>query len=86
MGEEYATKYESVLKGGRRTIARVWPFPGVVVLDQVSIPNDEMTPEQAIELAGMLMKAAKDAKHLSFTDSDDILHDDRPLLTAVSDV
>lgn len=79
MGTDYASAYEGlILALKKKQIARVWPMPGAVVLE-VSLPDDELTPDQADELARLLVKAAEDARHLHAPEDDDpdVLLDDR---------
>ncbi len=80
MGDEYAGLYEGqILAKKKDQIVRVWPLPGVVVMN-TSLPDDELTPAQADELARLLVKAAEDARHLHAVDGDtdgETLLDDR---------
>lgn len=77
MGYAYANKYESLLMASKKQqLAKVWPFPGSVVLE-LSLTDDELTPEQAIELAAHLVKAAEDSRHLHHYGDEAMLRDDR---------
>lgn len=82
MGAEYAVEYETlVLSEKRATVARVWAMPNSVVLDEMHLNNDELTPDQADDLARALTKAAEDARHLHHPgkpEDDVTLLDDRP--------
>lgn len=76
MGAPYAQKYERLLMAGRRRLARVWPIPGSVVIE-LSLDDDELSPEQALELAHLIVIAATDAEHLEYIEAEDAMVDDR---------
>ncbi len=63
MGAEFSAQYETRVLGAKKELAKVWPLPGCVVLT-TALPDNELTPEQADELAAALTKAAEDARHL----------------------
>lgn len=82
LGDEFTRLYEGNLLGEKVSVARVWPMPGAVILS-VSFPDDELTPDQADDLARLLTKAAQDARHLHHPEdvNAEQLLDDRSVVT-----